>query len=87
MVTIEHTQGGRVEEGEVFFQAGQPIYARVGRLVGQDALNWLMQWRNIYYTMGTDESVQSVATTAVTNGNSATSIPSSLPNYSPRKWQ
>ena len=83
-VAIEHTQGGRVEEGEVFLQASQPIYARVGRLVGQDALNWLMQWRNIYYTMGTDESVQSVATTAVTNGNSATSIPSSLPNYSPR---
>ena len=63
MITIEHTQGGRVEEGEVFFQTGQPINARVGHLVGQEALNWLMKWRNITYTIGTDESLQSVAST------------------------
>ncbi len=63
MMTIEHTQGGRVEEGEVFFQTGQPINARVGHLVGQDALNWLMKWRNITYTIGTEESLQSVSST------------------------
>ena len=63
MMTIEHSQGGKVEEGEVFFQTGQPIHARVGHLVGQDALNWLMKWRNITYTIGTDESLQSVAST------------------------
>ena len=63
MMTIKHTQGGRVEEGEVFFQTGQPINARVGHLVGQDALNWLMKWRNITYTIGTDASLQSVAST------------------------
>jgi len=63
MITIEHTQGGGVEEGEVFFQTGQPINARVGHLVGQDALNWLMKWRNITYTIGTEESLQSVAST------------------------
>ena len=83
MVAIEHTQGGKVEAGEVFFQAGQPIYARVGHLVGQDALNWLLKWRNIYYTMGTDESTQTVGTTAASNVNSADSNPSPLPKYSP----
>ena len=83
MVAIEHTQGGKVEEGEVFFQAGQPIYARVGHLVGQDALNWLLKWRNIYYTMGTDESTQTVGTTSASNVNSADSNPSPLPKYSP----
>jgi hypothetical protein len=83
MVTIEHTQSGKVDEGEVFFQAGQPIYARVGQLVGQNALNWLLQWRNINYTMATDESMQSSATTAASNENSAASIPSPLPKYSP----
>ncbi|HEX6108456.1 MAG TPA: DUF4388 domain-containing protein [Ktedonobacteraceae bacterium] len=83
MVAIEHTQGGKVEEGEVFFQAGQPIYARVGHLVGQDALNWLLKWRNIYYTMGTDEPTRTVGTTAESNVNSAASIPSPLPKYSP----
>jgi hypothetical protein len=60
MVIIEHTQGGKVDEGEVFIQAGQPIYARVGHLVGQNALNWLLQWRNINYSMATDESMQSI---------------------------
>ena len=83
MVAIEHTQGGKVEAGEVFFQAGQPIYARVGHLVGQDALNWLLKWRNIYYTMGTDESTQTVGTTSASNVNSADSNPSPLPKYSP----
>ena len=83
MMTIEHSQGGRVEEGEVFFQTGQPIHARVGRLVGQDALNWLMKWRNITFTIGTDESLQSVATTTVNNQYSATSTPSPPPRYVP----
>ena len=83
MITIEHTQGGRVEEGEVFFQTGQPINARVGHLVGQDALNWLMKWRNITYTIGNDESLQSVATTTVHNPKSATSTPSTTPKYLP----
>jgi hypothetical protein len=83
MMTIEHTRDGRVEEGEVFFQTGQPIQARVGHLVGQDALNWLMTWRNITYIIGTDESLQSVATTTVNNRNSATSNPSPTPKYLP----
>ena len=55
MLTLEHTQGGRVEEGEVFLQAGQPIYARVGHLVGQDALNWLLRCRNMSFNFGTEE--------------------------------
>jgi len=79
MMTIEHSQGGRVEEGEVFFQTGQPIHARVGRLVGQDALNWLMKWRNIMYTTGTDQSLQTVAKTTVNNRNITTSTPSPTP--------
>ena len=83
MMTIEHSQGGRVEEGEVFFQTGQPIHARVGHLVGQDALNWLMKWRNITYTIGNDESLQSVATTTVHNPKSSTSTPSTTPKYLP----
>jgi len=83
MMTVEHSQGGRVEEGEVFFQTGQPIHARVGHLVGQDALNWLMKWRYITYTIGTDESLQSVATTTVNNPKSAPSTPSATPKYLP----
>jgi hypothetical protein len=83
MMTIEHTQGGKIEEGEVFFQTGQPVQARVGHLVGQDALNWLMKWHNIMYTIGTDESFQSGVPAGVNNRNSATSTPSPTPKYVP----
>lgn len=79
MMTIEHLQGGKIEEGEVFFQTGQPLQARVGRMVGQDALNWLMKWQNITYAIGTDESLQSIATTNVSNRNNATPTPSYVP--------
>ena len=81
MLTLEHTQGGRVEEGEVFLQAGQPIYARVGHLVGQDALNWLLRWRNIYFSIGTEESTPPVGTPS--NGKDNTAIPAPLQQHSP----
>jgi hypothetical protein len=83
MMTIEHKQGGRVEEGEVFFQTGQPINARVGRLIGQDALNWLVKWSNVTYTIGTDESSQSVTKTSANNRNNAPSTTSPTPAYIP----
>ena len=62
MMLIEHNQGGKIEEGEVFFQTGQLIHARVGRLNGQDALNWILRWHHITYSLGTDESLQPAAT-------------------------
>lgn len=81
MLTLEHIQGGRVEEGEVFLQAGQPIYARVGHLVGQDALNWLLRWRNISFSIGTEESTPPAATPA--NGKENTAIPTPQTQHSP----
>ena len=75
IMTIEHTQAGKVEEGEVFFQTGQPVQARIGRLVGQDALNWIMRWHNITYSIDTDEFLQSIATSNVSKQNIASSTP------------
>ena len=72
MLTIEHTQGGRVEEGELYLQAGQPLYARVGQLVGQDALNWLLQWRNVYFTITTEDPKQPAGTPVSGKSNAAT---------------
>src|SRR5215471_1509681 len=66
IILIEHKQGGKIEEGEVFFQMGQPIHARAGRLNGQDALNWIMRWHNITYTIGSDESLQPTASPTTT---------------------
>lgn len=82
MLTLEHTQGGRVEEGEVLLQAGQPIYARVGQLVGQDALNWLLRWHNFYFSMDTEESRQAIGAPAA-NGDIPGAVPASLPQHLP----
>ncbi len=79
IMIIEHKQAGKVEEGEVFFQTGQPIQARIGRLAGQDALNWIMRWHNITYSIGTDESLQSIATSNISTQNIASSTP--IPTY------
>jgi hypothetical protein len=83
MLTLEHIQSGRVEEGEVFLQAGQPVYARVGQLVGHDALNWLQSWHNIFFSMGTEESIQPVATPPA--ADRSVSVPAPLPQYLPLK--
>lgn len=79
IMIIEHKQAGKVEEGEVFFQTGQPIQARIGRLAGQDALNWIMRWHNITYSIGTDESLQSIATSNISTQNIASPTP--IPTY------
>ena len=79
IMIIEHKQAGKVEEGEVFFQSGQPVQARIGRLAGQDALNWIMRWHNITYSIGTDESLQSIATSNISKQNIASSTP--VPTY------
>src|SRR5205085_8822118 len=54
LLSIEHTQGSRLEEAEIYFQDGQPLYAHVGQLLGQDAINWLLTWHNIHFTFITD---------------------------------
>lgn len=84
MMLIEHSLGGKIEEGEVLFQTGQPIHARVGRLNGQDALNWILRWYHITYTIGTDESLQSVATAIPAQRNySAPDPPNAHPSTGP----
>src|SRR5262249_39174490 len=54
MLKVECSLGGRLEEGEVYLSAGQPVYARTGRLLGIDALNYLLSWRNIHFAFVTD---------------------------------
>lgn len=54
MLRAEFFQDGRLEEGEIYLSAGQPIYARTGRLAGIDALNYLLSWRNIHFAFVAD---------------------------------
>lgn len=80
-LTIEHAQGGRVELGELYLQAGQPVYARVGQLIGQDALNWLLRWRNIYFTIAAEDSSEPAGTLAARDAASAVAVSSPQPQY------
>lgn len=82
MLTIEHTLGGRVELGELYLQAGQPVYARIGQLNGQDALNYLLRWRNIYITNAAEDTSEPASTIAVGDDASAVPVSSPLPQYS-----
>lgn len=54
LLRAECAQNGRLEEGEIYLLAGQPIYARAGRLAGVEALNYVLSWRNIYFSFVSD---------------------------------
>src|SRR6266516_2436223 len=82
MLTIEHTQGGRVELGELYLQSGQPVYARVGQLIGQDVLNYLLRWRDIYITSAAEDTIEPAGTLALGDAASAAAVSSPLPQYS-----
>jgi hypothetical protein len=82
MLTIEHTQGGRVELGELYLQSGQPVYARVGQLIGQDALNYLLRWRDIYITSAAEDTLEPAGTLTGGDAASAVAVSSPLPQYS-----
>jgi hypothetical protein len=40
-------------------------------LVGQDALNWLLQWRNVYFTITTEDPKQPAGTPVSGKSNAA----------------
>ncbi len=44
LLSVERTVGLMLEEGEMYFVSGAPIYATLGRLRGHDALVELAQW-------------------------------------------
>lgn len=49
LLSVRRIQQGRFEEGEIYFQQGQPTYARASTLAGQEALSWLMSWQQLQY--------------------------------------
>ena len=64
LLSIERLHEGRYEEGEVYVQFGQPVYAQTGSLTGQEALTKLLGWRQIYFAFLPD------AVRVTTNGSS-----------------
>jgi Domain of unknown function (DUF4388) len=73
--------GGRLQEGEIYLQEGQPVYARLGSLLGQEALSRLSFWRNVQFTFMPDET-NNVATQpgpALDTGGRVASLPARPP--------
>ena len=56
LLSVERTQANRFEEGEIYFQAGQPTYAHTGQFLGQEALHRMLGWRQIYFTFLADQT-------------------------------
>lgn len=54
LLKVECLQNGRLEKGELYVLAGQPVYARVGKLTGQEALNRLLLWRSLLFSFDPD---------------------------------
>lgn len=89
LLSVERLQGGLFEEGEIYFQTGQLVYARLGQFTSADAVTRLLSWRQVYFAFLTDQAQPSAnipspvgmrANAAVATNPSAVSIRSSLSN-------
>src|SRR3989440_12643826 len=60
-LSIEQASNGRIQEGEIHLQAGQPVYARLGQIVGQEALTRLSLWHNVQFTFHLDTPAASTS--------------------------
>ena len=74
---IEQYSGGRIQEGEIYLQAGQPVFVRLGQIVGPEALNRLLNWRNVQFTIQLDEPDTTPIALPVGNGHA---FPAQLEN-------
>lgn len=79
---IEQMSGGRLQEGEIYLQAGQPVFVRLGQLSGQDALNRLLSWRNVQFTLQLDEVGTSPMSLPPGTGSGAALTPFPAPSES-----
>lgn len=52
LLSTERDANG-LEEGEIYFVSGHPIYATLGSLVGRDALNVLVRWGDCRFAFET----------------------------------
>lgn len=72
---VELVSSGRLQEGEIYLQAGQPVFVRLGQLLGQEALDRLLTWRNIQFSLVLDEPGTVPVSVPFGNTNGATPAP------------
>jgi hypothetical protein len=54
LLSVERMQSGRFEEGEIYFQNGLPVFASSDQMSGQEAVAWLLSWRNVNFAFSAD---------------------------------
>ena len=74
---VEQNSGGWLQEGEIYLQAGQPVFVRIGQLIGPEALERMRSWRNVQFSLQLDES--GTAPLALSIGNNSGTTPSPYP--------
>lgn len=76
---VELVGGGRLQEGEIYLQAGQPVFVRLGQLIGQEALDRLRAWRNVQFTLQLDEPGTAPMALSLGNTGATPTIPPAQP--------
>ncbi|HKV58120.1 MAG TPA: DUF4388 domain-containing protein [Ktedonobacteraceae bacterium] len=82
---IEQVSGGRIQEGEIYLQAGQPVFVRLGQFSGQEALNRILSWRNVQFTLQLDETGTAPMVLPTGDNTGATPTPFPTPPESGRE--
>jgi hypothetical protein len=72
---IAQQGGGSIQEGEMYLQAGQPVFVRCESMVGQAALLTLLSWRNIQCTFQREEPGMMPFAPQAGNANDTTPFP------------
>jgi hypothetical protein len=72
---VELFSAGMVQEGEIYLQAGQPVFVRLGQLIGQEALDRLLAWRNVQFTLQLDEPGTAPLALSSANNRAITPLP------------
>lgn len=60
LLSVERFEGGRFEEGEIYFEMGRPVYAHTGHNSGGEAFSRLIEWRQTYFFFDKDAPHPSV---------------------------
>jgi Domain of unknown function (DUF4388) len=74
-LTIAQQSGGRIQEGEMYLRAGQPIFVRCESMVGPEALLTLLSWRNVQYTFQLEEPAMTPFGPPAGNASDTTPFP------------
>lgn len=83
LLNAECAIDGHLEKGEIYLLAGQPIYAHLGKLSGQRALEYMLTWRKIRFSF-TADAPRPPANLSSRMRNPSLAPPNTLPQVSSR---